>query len=176
MRRYLPILGLLVACSDPPKCGIGDAPATLAATSTAAPAVTMTFASLSGSPNGDCPDHATPGVISLTIETPPGDDIITLCVGRPDKLGGGLPFGTDAATTIQLVDLDGTDASSCTYSIDRNAPITGTAQADGLCSNGTDAAGFALTLDATLSLSQKCGTVTTSVPFALSGTVAVAGP
>ena len=175
MRRYLPILGLLVACSDPPKCGIGDAPATVAATS-AAPAITLIFISFSGSPNGDCPDPATPGVISLTIETPQGTPPFTLCVGRPDKLGAGLPFGTDPATPIELVDLDGTDASACTYTVDRNAPITGTAQSDGLCSNGTDAAGFALTLDATLSLNQKCGTTITSIAFALSGTVAVAGP
>ena len=162
-------------CSDGSgTCGPGMAPDTLSIT---AGADTITYGGLSGSPNQDCPDPTGPkSVVPLTIEgvQTGGTSRFTLCVPRPDKLAGGQPLGA-AIPAIQVIDLGGM-GTSCTYAIDLNTPPSGTAKATGLCSNGTSKAGFALTLDGTVSLTRTCGGVMDTISVALSGEVAVAGP
>ena len=160
-------------------CGPGGAPASgLAATGGG---VALTYGQLRGSPNRDCPSPGAPSsVISLTIagmQTDAGSSgLITLCIGRPDLLADQpLALGAEPATDVHVVDLNGT-AGGCTLTVDRSHPPAGTASSTGLCGNGGDAAGFALVIDATLTLTRTCGTTVDTVPVALHGRVAVAGP
>jgi hypothetical protein len=74
---------------------------------------------------------------------------------------------------IRIVDLSGT-SNNCTYSVDNTRPPSGTGGAAGICSNGTDKAGFAIDLDGALSLARKCGTTMDTVAVKLFGKIAVA--
>jgi hypothetical protein len=105
-----------------------------------------------------------------------GQGRITLCIGRPDLLETReLSLGFDAAASVRVVDLVGSDIS-CTFTADRTMPLAGMAHASGLCENGADPAGFALMVDATLSLTRTCGTTKDTTGVILHGRVAVAGP
>jgi hypothetical protein len=134
---------------------------------------TITYGTFQSSAAGDCRDpSAPPGVIALTIESKQIDDpagLLTLCIGRPDLLPGGLALGTD----VQLVDTSGS-AGGCTFTLPLATVPTGMASTTGECTNGSAAAGFALTLDGMVQLDRKCGTTTDSITAAISGTVAVA--
>jgi hypothetical protein len=141
----------------------------------------LTYGQFTGRPNNDCPHTGAPmNLISLTITGMQvdvgGGGFATLCVGRPDQLASqSLMLGFDAAAPVQVVDLTAT-TGSCTVKIDRSHAPTGTVSASGLCDNGKNAAGFALELDATLTLTRTCGSTIDAVPIALHGRVAVAGP
>jgi hypothetical protein len=160
-------------------CGPGGAPDTGLVASGGG--LTLTYGNLRGSPNRDCPSAGAPsGVISLSIggmQTDAGSSgLITLCIGRPDLLASQpLALGAEPTTDVHVVDLSG-NANNCMLTIDRSQPPTGTASSSGLCGNGSDAAGFALVLDATLTLTRTCGTTVDAVPVTLRGRVAVAGP
>jgi len=178
-RMWRSVRGLIlasVACSSPPAkpdayCGTGSAsPNGLVAT---AGATTFTFTNLSASPNADCQIPTAPkGVIAMTIAPPPlATPLLTVCIPRPDLLPGGLPIGSQA----QLVDLDGT-SDGCSFTLDDSIPPSGTMSAAGLCDAGSAHAGFALSVDATATLSRMCGSTVDQVSATLSGTIAVAGP
>jgi hypothetical protein len=174
-------LGALGApgCGGGDSCGPGGAPATGLVASGSGQ--TLTYGDLTGSPNRDCPSASAPAsVISLTIsgrQTDAGTNgVITLCIGRPDLLASqSLPLGAEPSTDVHVIDLNGT-ASGCTLTVDHTQPAGGTVSSSGLCGNGSDAAGFALVVDATLTLSRICGSTTDSIPITLRGRVAVAGP
>lgn len=165
----------VAGCSDD-SCGPGDAPDTgLVA---AGDAVALTYGNLTGGLNNDCPASDAPaGVVSLTIRGPQidGAGFITLCVARPDLLARqAQALDLDVAgAEVRIVDLSGT-ANGCSFAIDRSQPATGNATASGLCGNGSDAAGFALALDGSLSLTRTCGATIDSVRVTLDGRVAVA--
>jgi hypothetical protein len=160
-------------------CGPGGAPDSGLVASGGG--LTLTYGQLRGSPNRDCPSAGAPsGVISLSIDGKQTDagasGLITLCIGRPDLLASqSLPLGAEPTTDVHVIDLSGT-ANGCMLTVDRSQLPGGTASASGLCGNGSDAAGFALVLDATLTLTRTCGTTIDTVPVTLSGRVAVAGP
>jgi len=158
-------------------CGPGSAPAVGVVASGGS--VSISYGTLSGSPNRDCPDAAAPdGVISLSImgTQSGGSGLITLCIGRPDLLAKqALSFGAEPGAQVHVIDLNGS-ASNCTLTIDRNTPPSGTATSTGMCGNGADPAGFAMVLDAALTLTRTCGATVDSVPVTLRGSVAVAGP
>lgn len=175
-------LGLALASSPGcggDSCGPGGAPDTGLVASGGG--LTLTYGHLRGSPNRDCPSAGAPsGVISLTIEGMQTDagpgGLITLCIGRPDLLASQpLALGAEPTTDVHVVDLNGT-ASGCMLTVDPGQPPSGTASSGGMCGNGSDAAGFALVLDATLALTRTCGTTVDTVPVTLRGRVAVAGP
>jgi hypothetical protein len=173
---------VLAACGgggsspDASVCGPGDAPASLATGS----AASLTFSHLSGGLNNDCPAAGAPaGVVSMTITGTQTDNtgqigLITLCVARPDQLASSSQsLGPDVAgSQVRIVDLSG-KASGCSFALDRGQPISGTATSSGLCQSGRDPAGFALSLDGTLSLTRTCGATVDSVQVTLSGRVAV---
>jgi hypothetical protein len=169
------VAAALAGCGDGEKCGPGTASKTgITAT---ADNVTLTWGTFTSGLNNDCPDSAAPaGVVSVTIFgfQSGGAGSITLCVSRPDLLAdGSQTLGHDSATAqVRIVDLNG-DADVCTYTIDRTKPITGTATASGLCDNASDPAGFAITLDATVSFTRTCDATTDSVQATLRGTNAV---
>lgn len=160
-------------------CGPGGAPDTGLVASGGG--LTLTYGGLRGSPNRDCPSASAPSsVISLSItgqQTDAGSSgLVTLCIGRPDLLASqSLALGAEPNTDVHVVDLSGT-AGGCALTVDHLQPPGGTASASGLCGNGGDAAGFALVLDATVTLTRTCGTTTDPVPVTLRGRVAVAGP
>jgi hypothetical protein len=172
-------LGGAAGCGGGDSCGPGGAPDTGLVASGGG--LALTYGQLRGSPNRDCPSAGAPsGVISLSIDgkqTDAGETgLITLCIGRPDLLASqSLTLGAEPATDVHVVDLNAT-ASGCTLTIDRSAPPAGTASSSGLCGNGSDAAGFALTIDATIALTRTCGATVDTVPVTLRGRVAVAGP
>jgi hypothetical protein len=160
-------------------CGPGGAPDSGLVASGGG--LALTYGQLRGSPNRDCPSAGAPsGVISLSIDGKQTDagasGLITLCIGRPDLLASQpLALGAEPATDVHVVDLNGS-ANGCMLAVDRSQPPGGTVSSTGLCGNGSDAAGFALVLDATLALTRTCGTTVDSVPITLRGRVAVAGP
>ena len=182
--RFPSITSLLVAaagtaalagCGDD-SCGPGGAPDT--GLIAGGDAVTLTYGHLTGGLNNDCPaDDAPPGVISLSIHgtQSDGSGLVTLCVARPDRLAKqaqALALNV-AGAQVRLFDLSGS-ANSCSFTIDHSKPSSGTASSSGLCGNGGDAAGFALTLDGALSLSRTCGATVDSIRVTLHGRVAVA--
>ncbi len=175
---FLSIISVAAGCSSPhpnadapaDDCGPGSAPADgLTATGTG---FAFTYEALMASANNDCPDPAAPqGVVSLTIEgsTADGTGLFTICVERPDHLGpSALALGTD----VQVVDVTGS-AGGCDYGIDPLATPTGSVTATGVCANGTDPAGFALTVTGSVGMRQTCGATVTPVIGALAGTTAV---
>jgi hypothetical protein len=188
--RFLSSTSLLIAAagassgtgcgsSDGGSCGPGDAPdAGLVASGSP---VALTYGHLSGGLNNDCPAAGAPtGVVSMSImgmqTDAGGGGLFTLCIGRPDQLATqALGLGFDTTAAVRVVDLSGT-ADGCTFDIDHSQLPTGTASTTGLCDNGRNAAGFALTLDATLMLTRMCGSTNDSVPVTLRGRAAVAGP
>lgn len=179
------VIALGLALGGAPGCGGGDSCGPGAAPDTGLVAsgggLTLTYGQLRGSPNRDCPSAGAPsGVISLTITgmqtDAGGSGLITLCIGRPDLLASqSLALGAEPTTDVHVIDLSGT-TSGCTLTIDHSQPPGGTASSSGLCGNGSDAAGFALVLDASLTLTRTCGGAVDAVPITLRGRVAVAGP
>jgi len=159
----------LVACSDgsPATCGAGSAAPSI---DVVADTVTLSYDSLQSGANNDCPAPMAPsGVVSMTILLPPGSATqFTLCIGRPDKLGDGLPLGTG----VKVIDVIGS-GGGCTFVQDASSAPTGTAKSSGLCKNGLDPAGFGLTIDGTIPLSRTCSGVTDTVVATVSGTVAI---
>jgi hypothetical protein len=174
-------LAILAGCGGggnstdaPAACGPGDAPQTGLIASGPA---TLTYGQLIGGLNNDCPATGAPaGVISLTIAgvQTDGTGLLTLCVARPDRLAGqAQSLGQDVAgSEVRVVDLTGT-ASGCSFTLDTAKPVSGTATSTGLCQNGGDPAGFALTLDGTLSFTRTCGATVDSVQATVHGRVAV---
>ncbi len=159
----------LAGCSDP-ACGPGSAAVVFTVTNGSD--VTLQYGEVVSSANNDCPDPSAPsGVVSLTVNATQmgGTDLVTFCIPRPDKLAktpGQL--GTD----VKVVDFNGT-ANSCTLTLDTLAPPSGTVAADGMCSNGTNKAGYALAFGGHVVLTRNCNGTNDMVPVTISGTVAV---
>jgi hypothetical protein len=163
------------SCSDD-ECGPMGAPKDgLAASSTE---VTLSYANLTSRAGSDCPDPDAPeGVIAVTIEgmQTDGTGFITLCIPRPDLLElGNRSLGHTLSTAdIRIIDVVGS-SNNCTYNIDKTRPPTGKGAGIGVCSNGTDKAGFAIDIDGAISLRRTCGATTDTVAVKLSGKIAVA--
>lgn len=159
----------LGGCSDD-TCGPGNAQdAGLLASSAD---VVLNYTNLTSGPNNDCPEPGSPDdLTSLTIAGSQleGPGLITLCIPRPDKLQQG-PL--QLANDLRIIDLNGT-VDGCTYTIERLRPITGEFSAEGLCDNGKNLAGYALTVDGALSLQRTCPTMSDTIAVSFSGTVSV---
>jgi hypothetical protein len=166
---FLSSTSLLVACGDD-VCGPGDAPAFgLVAGNDD---VALVFGNITSGLNNDCPDPMAPaGIVSMTLQgmQQGGPGLLTLCIGRPDLIAKQeLTFGT----AVRIIDLNG-EVEGCTYSIDSLRPVLGSASASGLCDNGADAAGYALTVDGALSLRRMCPTTSDTIAVSFDGTAAI---
>lgn len=140
--------------------------------------VTLTFGAMTSRAGSDCPAPGTPdGVIAVTIEgkQTDGQGFITLCIPRPDELElGNRSLGlTQSTADIRIIDLTGA-ANNCTFTVDTTRPPTGKGAGLGVCSNGTDKAGFAIDLDGALSLRRTCGSTIDTIAVKLVGKIAVA--
>jgi hypothetical protein len=169
------LLGAIGCDEDEPiVCGPEDAPASGIFAST--PTV-LEFGNLVGGANNDCPgDGAPSGVISLTlqgVQTGGGGGFFTLCIERPDLLAGGAQdLGLDRkGSPVHVVDVTAS-ADGCTYEL-ADEPPTGGVSATGLCGNGTDPRGFAITIGGNITLTQTCGAAVQALAVDLSGRVAV---
>ncbi len=167
-------LVLQVNCSDP--CGPGSAEPNGLRATTADGSLNIAYAAMTAGANNDCPDPAMPpgeGVISLTIAGNEEGAVapIVFCVPRPDKLqNGALSLGKD----FQVIDVMA-QANGCTYTVVRPVDAAGTASVSGMCENGVGAAGFALTMDGSVTLLKRCmGLPDANVSVTLLGTIAVA--
>jgi hypothetical protein len=169
------LLVLLGGCpSDGDSCGVEGAPASgLTAATTD---VNLTYGNLSSLSGNDCPAADAPsGVVSLSIEgtQTDGTGLITFCIPRPDLLADGRALGTTQSMgEIRVIDFSGT-ANNCTFAHNSAMPPTGTATATGICDNGTNAAGFALTFDGTVNVRRTCGADVTNLTLQLTGKVAI---
>ncbi|MDX2087830.1 MAG: hypothetical protein SFX73_08270 [Kofleriaceae bacterium] len=168
----------LAGCSDDDgTCGTGGAPSSGLTASSAD--VTLVYGDLTFLAGNDCPDLTVfPDIISLSLEgrqTNGGDGLITLCIPRPDLLMDGVRTLGDFMSNadIQIIDLNGEDASGCTYAFDSTRIPTGGGTGAGVCDNGNAPAGFALSLDGAISLRRTCNGTTDTVGVTLVGRVAV---
>ncbi len=162
-----------VNCSDP--CGPGAATANGLQATTTDGTLNVAYADMTAGANNDCPDPTRPpgeGVISLTIAGNEQGAVapIVFCVPRPDKLqNGGLRFGQD----FQVIDVMA-QANGCSYTVVRPVDANGTASVSGMCDNGVGKAGFALTIEGSVTLLKRCtGMPDATVSVKLSGTIAV---
>jgi hypothetical protein len=140
--------------------------------------VTLTFGNATSRAGSDCPDPDAPeGVIAVTIEAPQtdGQGFITLCIPRPDLLElGNRSLGLTLSTAdIRIIALSGM-ANNCSFNTDKTRPPTGKGAGLGVCSNGTDKAGFAIDLDGAISLRRTCGATMDTIGVKLAGKIAIA--
>jgi hypothetical protein len=141
-------------------------------------ATNLFFAELMAGANNDCTPTGS-GVISLTIQGAQTDGVgfITFCIPRPQDLGSALALGSDAPgdePAAILEDLEAATTDGCMYSFDPSATLTGTVRATGICDDGTNPAGFALVVAATLSVTGSGGSGCGTLSVQLAGTAAVA--
>lgn len=171
----------LVGCSDDATCGPGSAAADGLAVTIGGE--TVRFAGFTASANNDC-SIAGSGVISVSIHgTQAGAAApLTLCLPRPDLLAatpvplvpGRVPPQAD--DRVQVIDASAALAGGCTAALDPAQAPSGTAAVAGYCGDGTDHAGFALTLTGTVPVLITCPAGTTAGTANLTGTVAVTAP
>ncbi len=179
-------LALLAGCpGDDAACEAGPGAGGDGLTVTAE-GTTITYAALAAGANNDCPVDGTPGgVISLTIggvqSSPAGVGVISFCLPRPDLVDGGGTFPLDpdnhpalADDRVHVIDVDATIDADCTWAHDPEDAPDGTATFVGFCAHGVDDAGFAMTLDGTLTVTETCtGSPDRELTVTLGGTVAV---
>lgn len=164
--------------------GPGDGPAD--GLTVSAEGTTITYASLASGANNDCPFVGSPeGVISVTIggaqSSPAGVGVISFCLPQPDLLVGGGEFPLDADNhpareddRVHVIDVEATISADCRWVHDPEDPPDGTATFTGFCANGTDPAGFGLTLEGWVPVTERCtGLPDRELDVRLEGTVAV---
>jgi hypothetical protein len=163
------ISGLLIAGCGDDDCGPGDAPAVgLVASSSE---VTLTYGNLISRAGNDCPEvDPSTGIVSVSIEGKhtDGPGLVTFCIPRPDLLDGGVSIGSG----LRIIDFNA-EKDGCEFQIAQGSVPTGTARATGICDNGKNKAGFALTVEGNVVLRRTCPTSTDMIAVSLAGTVAV---
>jgi hypothetical protein len=168
--------------SNSGSCGPNGAPADGIGISTGVE--TASFSGLSASANNDCNLPGSPaGVVSLTItgKQTGTNDQITFCIPRPDLFEDGQSHtvGNDHSTAdLWIVDLEAENAD-CSYDIDATTGYAIedgdiTASASGMCKDGTDSAGFALTIEGAVNLDESCSGETDVKNSRITGTAAIA--
>ena len=164
------LVSVVAACSDNASCGQSGSNFGLTVSSDR---VSLIYGGFASGANNDCPDASAPaGVVSLTVTGTQSDSLgglITLCIPRPDQLATEGALGT----AVKIIDLTGTDTSACTYTYDSFRPPTGTVKGVGVCSNGTDPAGYSLVFDGFVGLKRTCAGTTDSVSVGMRGAIAV---
>lgn len=166
----------LAGCSDDDSCGPGDQEAPGLTVEAAA----VTFGNFAASANNDCPPSAGQHPTSITVQ---GEQIapevtgqfLVLCLPRPDLIDD-QPVSFTDSERLEIVDLFGQDPDGCGIRFDDAAePGSAAATFSGFCDNGTDQAGFALSLSGNLPITRTCdGDPPQALTSALSGRAEVA--
>jgi hypothetical protein len=182
--RYLSATSGLVAvglalgsacCGGNGNCGPGSAaPDGLELAGTG---IDVHYSGLKSTSAHDCPDPNAPaGATSVTISGAQTTSSfpVDFCVPRNDLLGvQGLALGTD----VKIIDLTADIGNGCTLALGTTPAPTGTITATGVCGDGADHAGFAMTFEnGTVPIVRTCGSQVDELTLALTGTVAVSGP
>ena len=168
----------LAACpGDDTVCGFGDAP--VDGIVVAGGGDSFEYGGFQAGANNDCP--AEDGVVSVTVfgAQTDGNAFLTLCLPRPDLIESGVAYELTPdlqpvpdADRVQVIDVDADHEDDCAWSI--NGTPSGTASFEGLCGDGVDPAGFAMTLDGAITLREDCpATPPVDVAVTLTGTVRV---
>ena len=142
----------------------------------------LSFGNFSASPNNDC----TPVVgdpTSITVDGSQDDNRsfhLGFCLPRPHKIGNASIDLSNEELFTELY-VNGSFRSGnqdCSLRIDRSKAMNGTITFHGLCSEGTHADGFSMTIDGTIGGIQTCSTdsndVETEIEIRLSGEISVA--
>jgi hypothetical protein len=169
----------LTACSDDSSCGTGGAAAAGAPSTVGTE--TVAFTAFTAGRNSDCQINGS-GVVSVTVAGHQLNDTapLTLCLPRPDLIETAPvtltkdelpPPVTDRA---QLIDAVAILAGGCVARLDATRAYAATATFAGMCDDGTNAAGFALTLAGQVPVTVTCAGNPTAAMATLAGTVAVA--
>jgi hypothetical protein len=166
---------------DDAVCGYGDAP--VDGVVVEGDDLRFEYGGFAAGQNNDCPAPSADGVVSVTVfggqVDPAGAAFVTLCLPRPDLIESGTeyPLSPDVqpvpeSDRVQVIDVDADHPDDCAWSI--NGAPSGTASFEGLCGDGADPAGFALTLDGTITVREDCpATPPVDVEVTLTGTVRV---
>jgi len=172
----LVLAAALVGCSDDDSCGPGDQEAP----GLTIDAASVTFGNFAASANNDCPPSAGQHPTSITVQ---GEQIapevagqfLVLCLPRPDLIDD-QPVSFTDSERLEVVDLFGQDGDGCGIRFDDTAePGSAAATFSGFCDNGTDQAGFALSLSGNLPITRTCdGDPPTADTSPLSGRAVVA--
>lgn len=177
-------------CGDD-ECGPMGAPSSGLTASSAD--VTLVYENLTSLAGNDCPDPdqndngipdrdespPPPHVVSISIEGKQvgnPDGLLTLCIPRMDLMlpGTGHTIGTSQSMSdVRIFDLSG-EYEGCTFAFDSTRPPSGQVSGIGVCGNGDSESGFALDIDAALSLRRTCGSTIDSVAVQFVGEIAVA--
>lgn len=175
----LVVAALAAGCSDDAQCGPGAAPADGLTVTIAGE--TVTYGGFTASINNDC-TVAGSGVISVSVHGTQvgGTGTLTLCLPRPDLLGGEpvalaptrLP--PDPGDRVQLIDASATLAAGCSVVRSSSSAPSATATFTGYCAGGTDPAGYALGWTGTIGLRRTCPAGMDDVAGTVGGAVAVA--
>ena len=155
-------------------CGASANSGTLTASATN---ISLSYGGLSAGLNNDCPAHDGSTVVSLTITgneitSGSGFGVVTFCVPRPDLLESMSQAIGGSGALVQVVDVTGADAS-CTYALDSAVTPSGTLSSTGMCDDGSNAAGFTLTVDGAFTLDRTCGSAKDTVSVMLTGSTDV---
>lgn len=166
---------------DDAACGPGD-PAMYEGITGAALSgdpVTIAWEGFTSGPNNDCtPDDG--GATSLTIQgtQPESGFAITFCVPRPDTIGGdpvALVYASEEHPgPVEVVDMSAMLDGDCILTKDPDTAPSGTVTFIGLCGDGIDPAGYAISVDANVAGLMACaGGAPEAVTITLSGATAV---
>jgi len=188
VKKVLAALALLAGCADcgggGGPCGAGDAGAS--GVTATVDTVTLEFGNFTSSANNDCSVAGSP--TSLTVDgeqTSPAQPsfFLTLCLPRPDRIGGDpvplvpaqIPPGAD--DLAQVVNVNGNLGGDCLVTLDAAGTFDATATFTGYCGDGADPGGYAIALAGTLPGTRICpGPVSDDVTIELGGSAAVTVP
>lgn len=145
----LPVV-LVAACGGGDEdCGPGEVTGQLVGT---VDGTELRYGEVTASPNNDCSVAGAPVSLTLEARQEGTGRLLVFCLPRPDQLEGSIDLGDDR---LQLIDLFA-DADDCLLSLDRGRAATGQLGFAGVCANGTDPAGFALSIDASIPVVRSC--------------------
>ena len=158
----LATVATLAGCSDDPvRCGPGEIETAGITAVATTPELNVVWGELEASANNDCPPPggAGSGAISLTLDgrqlDPAGDSRLTLCLPRPDQIGAG-PAALADESLVQIINTNADLGDGCRLQLDRNAAASGTITFAGFCADGTDSAGFAISVAGTIPIVVLC--------------------
>lgn len=163
-------------CGEGDECGPGDAP--VDGVTAALANNTVTYGSFTSSPDGNCTTGTEPSLSIEGIQVDPAPiggttQKIAFCIPLPDAVGGDpMTLGLEDTDPVRLVEVNAS-VDPCTYRFDFSPDPSGTITFSGYCDSGLHEAGYAITLDGSVTLRQVCGGDLETIIVDLAGSAAV---